>query len=303
VNRNEFLEKQARKQILVSDGIRVCSGFFYRCNACKQPIADQGLRFTCWECDEALGLQCYDVCAPCITRHQHRLRACTFASYLIKEAACASERLEIIFDMYEERKCLGWRDSLAAPYRWISYGEVGEQMKTVSTYLQRNLATLLTPQTRFVGLCGKNSLQWYVADYAMVHAGLVACPIHFTFADSAVAHILNQTGLATVFIDVEEKAKYLRCASQCPTLKNIIIMNDADASWSSGIHFCFSSIINLLFIFYLSFAFILVIFLTARSRRRRARHSVAPRDAKRWTVAACSHSKNGRHGVNRYDMA
>lgn len=174
-------ETEYRNRILKSDGVRMCSGMYFRCDVCQNQIHEN--RYVCWDCDE--NQETFDLCEKCRSIHppEHRVRKCKHALIEIEESKCSAERLISIFEQYEERKCFGKRLSLdQKPYEnevanslgdfeWISYGEVGTRAKSISAYLQSNRLKLNLADKSYIGICGKNSVDWYCSDYAICLMG------------------------------------------------------------------------------------------------------------------------------------
>lgn len=55
--------------------------------------------------------------------------------------------------------------------------------------------------------------------------GGISCPIHYTFTEEAIIHIINQTKLSCVFVSFEFKEKFLQCSVKCTALKHLIVID------------------------------------------------------------------------------
>lgn len=195
------------------------------CDDCRASIVAPYSRFVCWTCDE--NQETFDLCESCAATHPHPVRKCkhTVVSIKDRDLTCAAEKLFQIFEIYNERKCLGSRFRLQngdfGDFKWMSYGEVGLKAQLISAYLQNNFKA-----GSMIGVCGKNSEDWYISEYAIVLGGFISVPIYHSFNEEAVHHIIGQTELVCVFSTREQAPKFLSALKKFPSLTHVILMNE-----------------------------------------------------------------------------
>ncbi|CAE7677334.1 car [Symbiodinium sp. CCMP2456] len=115
------------------------------------------------------------------------------------------------------RPCLGKRTGDA--YRWISYGRVYSAAKKISSALQAKLAP-----GSLVGICGVNSLNWFLADLAAVFAGVGSVPLSEDWDLAKLRPVVERCELSTVFCDGSQLPKCLAL----PSLRWIIVLDGCE---------------------------------------------------------------------------
>ncbi len=78
----------------------------------------------------------------------------------------------------------------------LSWSEVEDQARRVASFL---LASGLKCGDK-VGISSKNCAEWFIADIAIMMAGLISVPIYPTANSETIAHILRHSGCQTLFI-------------------------------------------------------------------------------------------------------
>ncbi|CAE7361590.1 car [Symbiodinium sp. KB8] len=125
-----------------------------------------------------------------------------------------AEGLAARFDSFSGRPCLGQRTGDA--YRWISYGRVYSAAKKISGALQSKLAP-----GSLVGICGVNSLNWFLADLAAVFAGVGSVPLSEDWDLAKLRPVVERCELSAVFCDGSQLPKCLAL----PSLRWIIVLD------------------------------------------------------------------------------
>ncbi|CAE7410887.1 car [Symbiodinium sp. CCMP2592] len=128
-----------------------------------------------------------------------------------------AEGLAARFESFSDRPCLGKRTGDA--YHWISYGRVYSAAKKISGALQSKL-----PPGSLVGICGVNSLNWFLADLAAVCAGVGSVPLSEDWDLAKLRPVVERCELSAVFCDGSQLPKCLAL----PSLRWIILMDGGE---------------------------------------------------------------------------
>eukprot|EP00439_Symbiodinium_sp_Y106_P078175 s275_g16.t6 len=133
-----------------------------------------------------------------------------------------AEGLAERFESFSDRPCLGKRTGDA--YHWISYGRVYSAAKKISGALQSKL-----PPGSLVGICGVNSLNWFLADLAAVFAGVGSVPLSEDWDLAKLRPVVERCELSAVFCDGSQLPKYLAL----PSLRWIILLDGGEHAGES----------------------------------------------------------------------
>uniref|UniRef100_A0A0M3J386 long-chain-fatty-acid--CoA ligase n=1 Tax=Anisakis simplex TaxID=6269 RepID=A0A0M3J386_ANISI len=81
-------------------------------------------------------------------------------------------------------------------------------------------------QETFVAIYSKNRPEWTISELGVYTNRSVVVSLYDTLGTAARSFIINQASVEVVICDAEEKASALvKCKSECPTLKYIIMMD------------------------------------------------------------------------------
>uniref|UniRef100_A0A0M3J374 long-chain-fatty-acid--CoA ligase n=1 Tax=Anisakis simplex TaxID=6269 RepID=A0A0M3J374_ANISI len=81
-------------------------------------------------------------------------------------------------------------------------------------------------QETFVAIYSKNRPEWTISELGVYTIRSVVVSLYDTLGTAARSFIINQASVEVVICDAEEKASALvKCKSECPTLKYIIMMD------------------------------------------------------------------------------
>ena len=119
-------------------------------------------------------------------------------------------------------------------YKWLTNREVEERSRWLGSAI---ISLGLAPEKsqykdfklKFVGVQGKNCLEWFLLDIANVCYGLTTMPLYDTLGEEAVEWMLTETELETLFITRALMAKTIQrhASGKSKFLKNLVIMDDA----------------------------------------------------------------------------
>lgn len=78
----------------------------------------------------------------------------------------------------------------------FTWREVGDEARRMAAHL----VTLGLPPGSRIGICGKNSAHWIIADLAIWMAGMISVPIFPTLNTEAAAHVIGHAEIRLIFI-------------------------------------------------------------------------------------------------------
>lgn len=217
--------------------------YIYCCNECGEVIED--VRYTCSECLS------YDACPSCErkTSHKHLLYREDFSAHkllkYLKKFNTTGEILRQAFKIYEHRQAFGFRDEKnakkenfefigdkkelegvrLAPYRWITYGEVGERVDRIG----RAMRQLIEPRS-FVLIASHVQLGWYLSDYACQVHSMISFAINPTSSVQDIVHIVSKTKAKMAFFSSKFAERFSAAIELCPSLKYLIQIEDIEDS-------------------------------------------------------------------------
>ena len=85
-----------------------------------------------------------------------------------------------------------------------------------------------------IAILGTNSLEWAVADYAILHCGAVTVPIYPTLQADAVQHILHDCEAMAVFVATTDQLSLLGPTKGLPHLQHAIVFEDGAEEGRDG---------------------------------------------------------------------
>jgi fatty acid CoA ligase FadD9 len=130
-----------------------------------------------------------------------------------------------ICERYSDRPLVGTLAADAAGYTWTTYSEFGRMVERFSTALIHRFAV-----GDAVGICAANRLEWLVADWSCVRAGVVSIPIHVhRAADAAgLSGVAKAARLTAVVCEPEQLATFR--ALDDPPLQLIFVLDSPDGA-------------------------------------------------------------------------
>ena len=142
-----------------------------------------------------------------------------------------------------ERRAAG---RLCDEYTWITYGEMWERVRRASHSMA---AYLGVAKGTFVGICGRNRVDWFVCDIASALLGCTVVPLHASADIDVVSSIVQNAKLRVIVTDLDHQRMFESLyQSQKTSIEHIIVLppedidprpfarysaNDRDAEWFS----------------------------------------------------------------------
>jgi fatty acid CoA ligase FadD9 len=166
----------------------------------------------------------------------------SYGDRVIREGTSLQSLIGNAFRLFAARPCLGFRARVAGGSRledvttWLSYADVGR----ASAALARGMLTrkIFAPGD-FVGVCGTNRVEWFIADFALLLAGAVVVPIHTYLDDGTLASIAKNCELKAVVCSPETAPSFSRVrvafregehGDSCSSLiEHVVCMPDANS--------------------------------------------------------------------------
>ena len=91
-------------------------------------------------------------------------------------------------------RCLGYRPSKGAPYKYMNFGEVYKKSQEVGSALLKVLGLKPGNETN-VGIYAKNCPEWFIACLANVRYSMVTVPLYDTLGAEAASYIVQQADI------------------------------------------------------------------------------------------------------------
>ena len=118
----------------------------------------------------------------------------------LPEPRTTGQMLENVFTAFGPKRCVGWRAGahFNDGFEWWTYTQVLSHAQALRDRLQRLLGGARADACT-VGICGANSAEWYVADFACLlsTAGsararprLVSVPLHYMLRPGTLLKII-----------------------------------------------------------------------------------------------------------------
>jgi long-chain acyl-CoA synthetase len=105
-------------------------------------------------------------------------------------------------------------------WRAITFAEYGEAVRACAGGL---IAAGVQPR-EFGAVMSSNRPEWHIADFGMISAGVVSCPIYPTNAPSQVAYVLEHSESVVVFVEDEaQRVKIEQVRGTCPALRMCVV--------------------------------------------------------------------------------
>ncbi|CAF1078128.1 unnamed protein product [Rotaria sp. Silwood1] len=122
-----------------------------------------------------------------------------------------------------DNRCLGFRVDRKGEYIWLTYEEVERAATNIGSALIQLGEN--HGQKTFIGIYAVNCVEWLIIALACHCYSMIYVPLYDTLGEPALIHIINQTGLRTIFVDKAENVlNLLKLARQVPTLERIILV-------------------------------------------------------------------------------
>lgn len=125
---------------------------------------------------------------------------------------------------YPQNDFLGTIDVEKKCVKYISYLQTFNKIVKIADYLG-NKCQIKTKS--IIGILSKNKEEWFVSEQAILRTLTISCPLYGAYGVKALAHILQQTEMETIFLE-SEKAPLLHSAileSECVYLKRLIFFD------------------------------------------------------------------------------
>ncbi|GMT20855.1 hypothetical protein PFISCL1PPCAC_12152, partial [Pristionchus fissidentatus] len=126
--------------------------------------------------------------------------------------------------------CLGERADDKAPYVFLTYAQVFRHATDFASALVNKLGLKPGNDTN-LGIYAKNSSRWFTSCLGAISQSIVVVPLYDTLGADAASFIVNQAEIEVIVVDNVEKARKLIAAkSSLPTLKHVVVLDEADVN-------------------------------------------------------------------------
>ncbi len=143
--------------------------------------------------------------------------------------ASAIERWGAAFASFAQRPCLGVRDAgeHASVFSMLSYGELWDRVVNAATALGRG--GIARPGD-LVGLLGRTSVDWIVADLACLYVGAVSVPLQRAMSRDDLVHVAREAELACVVCAESDLDVARELRRRCSSIRDVVVIDCADTA-------------------------------------------------------------------------
>ncbi|CAL8094637.1 unnamed protein product [Calicophoron daubneyi] len=122
--------------------------------------------------------------------------------------------------------CLGHRSSTDQAYTYVTYEEVDEKIRAFGSAL-RDIVGHQSALDNFVGIYGRNSVPWVVAQQACASYGYTFVPLYDTLGQDAMQYILSQTEMKAILCHTSKEANHALKDFRS-SLRYVVLVEDSD---------------------------------------------------------------------------
>jgi long-chain acyl-CoA synthetase len=126
---------------------------------------------------------------------------------------------------------------LADKYSWRTFSQVKDEITALGSGIERLGLAPVKSQYRnynlkFIGIQGKNSVEWILSDIANICYGVTTMPLYDTLGEEAIDFMLHQTELTTLFLTTDLISQHVkRIKNPNPQFKtylqNLVVMDES----------------------------------------------------------------------------
>ena len=118
---------------------------------------------------------------------------------------------------------------------WV--GLTGLDIRNTVKSLAFGLRSLQVELGQNVAILSNNSPKWAMSDYGIICSGAATVSIYPTLIPSQIEYILNDSESSLIFIEDQEQYDKIKSIwSNCPSLKNIVILDNSDTSDTKNVY-------------------------------------------------------------------
>ena len=118
---------------------------------------------------------------------------------------------------------------------WV--GLTGLDIRNTVMDLAFGLRAIGVESGQNVAILSNNSPRWAMSDYGVICSGAATVSIYPTLIPSQIEYILNDSESTLIFLENQEQYEKIKSIwSNCPKLKNIIILDDSDTADAENVY-------------------------------------------------------------------
>jgi long-subunit acyl-CoA synthetase (AMP-forming) len=148
-----------------------------------------------------------------------------------KKGDIANETIGNMFVTYSDRKCLATYQN--GVYVYSTYEQIHNRILNFAAGLVKlqmipnikHLTSSALDTRTYVVICGKNSLEWFLTDYACVIKSLVSVTIHYTTSKEDIEHIMSAMKVSVVVCTSDLVPMFNAICANHPSVRGIITMD------------------------------------------------------------------------------
>ena len=127
-------------------------------------------------------------------------------------------------EQYKDRPFIVEKFGRKEPFKEITFGEFGEDVKNLGTGLIRTFRL----KGEKIMIIGETTYEWYVSYMAMLCGAGIAVPTDKELPDNELENIIKRSDAAAVIYSPRKKAQIKKVANHCPGVKYFMEMYSSD---------------------------------------------------------------------------
>ena len=127
-------------------------------------------------------------------------------------------------EQYKDRPFIVEKFGRKEPFKEITFGEFGEDVKNLGTGLIRTFRL----KGEKIMIIGETTYEWYVSYMAMLCGAGIAVPTDKELPDNELENIIKRSDAATVIYSPRKKDQIKKVANHCPGVKYFMEMYSSD---------------------------------------------------------------------------
>ncbi|KNC47910.1 fatty-acid-CoA ligase fadD9 [Thecamonas trahens ATCC 50062] len=165
---------------------------------------------------------CYDTAGPHAPGHVLVPKAHVPKPRTYLRSRSLYETLALALANYSSDPLFGQRPSQDAEYSWISYEAFYDRAHDLGSGLAH--LTREKPDPFHAGIMASNSIGWLLAEFAATSRAWVTVPLHVSYTDAQLSHIMATVPLGLVFCEANEAERLIRLLKAAGATSALVVV-------------------------------------------------------------------------------
>lgn len=145
-------------------------------------------------------------------------------------------------ELHGPKLAMRWFSEDLSEIHSCTYNELSQQMKRVWGALNQ----LGYKEGDHIAICCETRAEWIFSDFGILSLGGVTIAVYPSLKPAEIKYIVNDSGATGIFIDREKNLKkILEIKDECPTLENIIVIDEFDSKLKTNSIYTFDEILDM----------------------------------------------------------